>query len=142
MKLKPKKKTEKTKPLGTFEQLKDPEYLPQQRNIAKATGALEGYCEMLETQINALVDKILSVDTSQMVILSHPESNAYIIGRESDVETNPELIIVGSPEDLIEQLTEKGSSSNTEKCLTEARKRINSASNELGLAQQYIRDNL
>jgi hypothetical protein len=77
-----------------------------------------------------------------MVILSHPESNAYIIGRESDVETNPELIIVGSPEDLIEQLTEKGSSSNTEKCLTEARKRINSASNELGLAQQYIRDNL
>lgn len=69
-KFKPKKKTkpkpeqppwDSDKPLGELEQMKSKEHLENIRSKHRKGGTLDNYCDMLETQINSLVEKVLSL---------------------------------------------------------------------------------
>lgn len=109
IKIKSKKKTEKEPPfdmgetLGTMEQMKSKEHLEKVRSKHRKGGTLDNYCDMLETQINSLVEKILSIT---------------------------------------EQPVPKVSKSDADKHIKKLREHINSAQNQLNMAQIYARDNI
>lgn len=154
MKLKIKtKSTKKTKPkkeslssLGSLEELRDKEYLEKLRKKHHEGDALDNYCDMLETQINSLVDKLLPLSeevTKKKTILYHPESEDYFIGYEEDLDDHPELLHIGTPHDLIKLITkEQVDSGPVIKHINKLREHINAAEDQLLQAQTYARDKI
>lgn len=86
MKLKPKKKKSKPskkspEPMGTMDQLNDPEYLPKLREKHRKGGTLDNYCELLETQIGGLVTKLLSIDLTKLNNVSPDTDKAMDVAK-------------------------------------------------------------
>lgn len=82
------KSTKKTKPkkeslssLGSLEELRDKKYLEKLRKKHHEGDALDNYCDMLETQINSLVDKLIPLSEENVELtkkLNADESHKHI----------------------------------------------------------------